>query len=87
MCPLSGVTISGRVRRKVPESDARSVGVVVAIGEYVNETVIHYGFEGKFVFHAPRMKKRTQKLKASLRIGESRAMVCSRSYSLGWVRI
>ena len=24
-CPFSGVTSSGRVRRKVPESDARSV--------------------------------------------------------------
>ena len=28
-CPFSGVTSSGRVRRKVPESDARSVAVIV----------------------------------------------------------
>ena len=47
VCPLSGVTNCGTIRRKVPESDARSVGVVVAIGEYVNETVIHYVFEEK----------------------------------------
>ena len=28
-CPFSGVTKSGRVWRKVPESDARNVGVCV----------------------------------------------------------
>ena len=28
-CPFSGVTKSGRVWRKVPESDARSVGVLM----------------------------------------------------------
>ena len=28
-CPFSGVTKSGRVWRKVPESDARSVGVYI----------------------------------------------------------
>ena len=28
-CPFIGVTSSGRVRRKVPESDARSVAVIV----------------------------------------------------------
>ena len=28
-CPFSGVTKSGRVWRKVPESDARSVGVTI----------------------------------------------------------
>ena len=28
-CPFSGTTKSGRVWRKVPESDARSVGVTV----------------------------------------------------------
>ena len=30
-CPFSGVTKSGRVRRKVPESDARSVLSVLTL--------------------------------------------------------
>ena len=30
-CPFSGVTKSGRVWRKVPESDARSVGTNITV--------------------------------------------------------
>ena len=36
-CPFSGVTSSGRVWRKVPESDARSVSVTLRITRERNQ--------------------------------------------------
>ena len=37
-CPFSGVTKSGRVWRKVPESDARSVTALQAVTKFVSKT-------------------------------------------------
>ena len=39
-CPFSDVTKSGRVRRKVPESDARSVDALLTLPLTVNGTLI-----------------------------------------------
>ena len=44
-CPFSDVTSSGRVWRKVPESDARSVGRCISYGRY--EQLWPCGSEGQ----------------------------------------
>ena len=40
-CPFSGVTKSGRVWRKVPESDARSVGLCRKL-RYLHGRLLHF---------------------------------------------